>query len=208
MDRSKPLKRCLTVGATSYTSASAGDRVSSRHTLGVEQLLLRRLLLVHGAELEAERLGVVLGARQPHHRRRLLAVDGLCADNRVLVELVLEQRADTRDDTDAHGGGRGMCGRRIETETKRPSLQTKECWPTYRDVELCNVEVLARWTVFAGPVPLANPVTPATRPRLDGTGTTNARASSPPPFTAGTAMWKSITGLIWHGMCTGKPESR
>jgi hypothetical protein len=65
-----------------------------------------------------------------------------------------------------------MQGRIVVENKKRPCLQTKECWPTYPGVEICYVEVQTRWTVFAVLVAFAKPITIATPPRLNETGTT------------------------------------
>jgi hypothetical protein len=108
------LKRCFTVGATGDALVWQGvEWQLCRRTLGVEQLLLRGFLLVDGAELEAERLGVVLGARDPHDGGDRVAIEGLGGDDGVLVELILEQGADASNDAHAHGGCRGVGGQKL-----------------------------------------------------------------------------------------------
>jgi hypothetical protein len=79
-----------------------------RRTLGVEQLLLRRFLLVNRAELKAERLGIVLGARYAHDGWDWFAVEGFGGDDGVLVELVFEQGAKTSNDAHTHRWYREM----------------------------------------------------------------------------------------------------
>lgn len=86
----------------------------SRLTFGIKKLLLRRILLVNRAELEAKRLGIVLWTWYAYHCRGCIAFDRLGGDNGILVQLLLEQGADSRDDADAHGEmeGRGRKGLR------------------------------------------------------------------------------------------------
>lgn len=74
-------------------------------TFSIKQLLLRRVLLVDGAELEAERLGLVLGTRYAHNGRGGLALELLGRDNGILIDLLFQKRTYPRDNAYAHGGG-------------------------------------------------------------------------------------------------------
>lgn len=69
---------------------SGPKRVRRELTLGIEKLLLRRVLLVHRAELEAEGLGLVLRTRYPHDRRGGVALQCLGGDDGVFVELLFQ----------------------------------------------------------------------------------------------------------------------
>lgn len=142
MERSKPLKRCFTVGATrSRSIVGATPRFRRVLTLGVKELLLRGVLLVDGAELEAEGLGVVLGTRDAHDCGGSVALELLGRDDGVCIDLLFQQRTDPRDDAYAHGGGpgTGMVGDR-RTDSGRLNLQRREGW-TYRPstLQLCVV---------------------------------------------------------------------
>jgi hypothetical protein len=72
-------------------------------TFRVEELLLCRVLFVDRAKLEAE-VRIVLLARYAHDTQRCLAVECLCGDDGVFVELLLQQGSDSRDDAYAHLG--------------------------------------------------------------------------------------------------------
>jgi hypothetical protein len=72
-------------------------------TFGVEELLLCRALFVDRAKLEAE-VRIVLLARDPYDCWGGLAVECLCGDDGVFVELLLEQGSYPRDDAYAHLG--------------------------------------------------------------------------------------------------------
>ena len=95
-----------------------------------------RVLFVDGAELEAERLGIVFRTRYPHNDRGGLAVQGLGGDDSVLVELILEQGPDPGDDADTHvvarrGEGEGEKRWHRETSTKSTENRKKagRLWP-------------------------------------------------------------------------------
>jgi hypothetical protein len=93
------------------------------------------VLLVDRAELEAE-VRIVLLARYAHDTRRCLAVERLCSDDGVFVELLLQQGSYPRDDAYAHLGVDG--GERMEdgedntkehapTVTSNPAIRSVQC---------------------------------------------------------------------------------
>jgi hypothetical protein len=90
---SPPLKRCLTVGATGCVLAKiARDNQSLPRTFAIKELLLRRVLFIDRAELEAEGLCIILGTGYPNDSRvcRVFALGGFRCDNSVFAQFVLQ----------------------------------------------------------------------------------------------------------------------
>lgn len=77
------------------------------HTFGCEKFLLRGRLVVHAVESKGELFGFVLRARYPHESVGLGALGAGCCHDDVLIQLLREQRTDSRDDPDRHDGGKG-----------------------------------------------------------------------------------------------------
>jgi hypothetical protein len=93
------------VGATRCVLAKvARDNQSLPRTFAIKELLLRRVLFVNRAELEAEGLRVVLGTGYSNYGRvcHVFTLGGFRCDNGVFAQFVFQQRPYAGDDSNTH----------------------------------------------------------------------------------------------------------